>query len=471
MLISVAVPVPALPLLTYRLPPDSPGAVRGARVLVPLGRRTVTGIVVGPARRSGARRRFVTPPRFSTPRRFCPTRSWTSPCGWPTTTSRRLATRWRRQPAVRLARERAALRTDRRKGAACSDGPAAGDPLLRALDRGPSDAAGPDRQGGVNRRRSRPPSAASNARGSRARTCAAGSHRRIPNRVAGVADAGRRVGCTGAHRRAIAPRSRRTPAGEHDDACGVSRAADAGALRERGSDLGSRSAGSRAAASFISRSGGSTAIPSRRARRSMFPWKRCASSPRISSRAAALTALAGEQRFTRGAAARRDRQRQDRAATCGWRATPSRAGRRVLVLVPEIALTPQMAAQFRAAFGDRVAIQHSGTVRRRASRSVAPDPRWRRRRRRRHPLGRVRAASNASGSSSSTRSTTAPTSRTRAPRYHGRDVAVVRAQAARRARRARLGDAVARVVSRTPRAADARRSCCRAACSIVRWPA
>ncbi len=35
-------------------------------------------------------------------------------------------------------------------------------------------------------------------------------------------------------------------------------------------------------------------------------------------------------------------------------------GRRVLILVPEIALTPQVAAQFRAAFGDRVAIQHSG---------------------------------------------------------------------------------------------------------------
>ena len=36
------------------------------------------------------------------------------------------------------------------------------------------------------------------------------------------------------------------------------------------------------------------------------------------------------------------------------------AGRRVLILVPEIALTPAVAARFRAAFGDRVAIQHSG---------------------------------------------------------------------------------------------------------------
>jgi primosomal protein N' (replication factor Y) len=37
-----------------------------------------------------------------------------------------------------------------------------------------------------------------------------------------------------------------------------------------------------------------------------------------------------------------------------------RAGRRGLVLVPEIALTPALASAFRARFGDRVAIQHSG---------------------------------------------------------------------------------------------------------------
>lgn len=38
----------------------------------------------------------------------------------------------------------------------------------------------------------------------------------------------------------------------------------------------------------------------------------------------------------------------------------ARAGRRVLMLVPEIALTPQVAALFRQTFHDRVAIQHSG---------------------------------------------------------------------------------------------------------------
>ena len=36
-----------------------------------------------------------------------------------------------------------------------------------------------------------------------------------------------------------------------------------------------------------------------------------------------------------------------------------RAGRQVLLMVPEIALTPSVAALFRGAFGDRVAIQHS----------------------------------------------------------------------------------------------------------------
>ncbi len=36
------------------------------------------------------------------------------------------------------------------------------------------------------------------------------------------------------------------------------------------------------------------------------------------------------------------------------------AGRSVLMLVPEIALTPVVASVFRQAFGERVAIQHSG---------------------------------------------------------------------------------------------------------------
>ncbi len=46
MLIRVAVPVPTLDLLTYLVPPDLPVPVIGARVVVPVGGRSVTGIVV-----------------------------------------------------------------------------------------------------------------------------------------------------------------------------------------------------------------------------------------------------------------------------------------------------------------------------------------------------------------------------------------------------------------------------------------
>ncbi len=47
-LVSVAVPVPYLDVLTYLVPDGSPPPHRGARVVVPLGKRVVTGIVVNP---------------------------------------------------------------------------------------------------------------------------------------------------------------------------------------------------------------------------------------------------------------------------------------------------------------------------------------------------------------------------------------------------------------------------------------
>jgi primosomal protein N' (replication factor Y) len=46
-LVSVAVPVPALDLLTYSIPERHTTPVPGARVVVPLGRRTLTGVVTG----------------------------------------------------------------------------------------------------------------------------------------------------------------------------------------------------------------------------------------------------------------------------------------------------------------------------------------------------------------------------------------------------------------------------------------
>ena len=48
-LVSVAVPVPFLDVLTYQVPDAVPLPPRGARVIVPLGKRIVTGIVVDPA--------------------------------------------------------------------------------------------------------------------------------------------------------------------------------------------------------------------------------------------------------------------------------------------------------------------------------------------------------------------------------------------------------------------------------------
>ena len=57
-LVSVAVPVPYLDLLTYQVPDGVAPPPRGARVVVPLGKRVVTGIVIDP---SGARDPGQTP--------------------------------------------------------------------------------------------------------------------------------------------------------------------------------------------------------------------------------------------------------------------------------------------------------------------------------------------------------------------------------------------------------------------------
>src|SRR5512139_3022071 len=46
-LVSVALPVPLLTPFTYRVPPSLRWPERGVRVLVPLGRRRMIGVVVG----------------------------------------------------------------------------------------------------------------------------------------------------------------------------------------------------------------------------------------------------------------------------------------------------------------------------------------------------------------------------------------------------------------------------------------
>src|SRR5262249_27916029 len=105
------------------------------------------------------------------------------------------------------------------------------------------------------------------------------------------------------------------------------------------------------------------------------------------------------------------------------------AGGGVLLMVPEIALTPAVAAIFRAAFGDRVAIQHSGL-----SDGERYDQ-WRRIRR-----GDVDVVVGTRSAGFSPLSSLGlrvvdeehdgSHKQEESPRYHGRDVAVVRARSA-----------------------------------------
>ena len=87
--IRVAVPVPALEALTYGVPDGTPTPVIGARVLVPLGKRTVTGVVTWSSSsilpRASQRQAEISDvldaDAFVPPRTSSSSRS-----GWPTTT-------------------------------------------------------------------------------------------------------------------------------------------------------------------------------------------------------------------------------------------------------------------------------------------------------------------------------------------------------------------------------------------------
>ena len=131
------------------------------------------------------------------------------------------------------------------------------------------------------------------------------------------------------------------------------------------------------------------------------------------------------------------------------------AGRGAIVLVPEIALTPQTLGRFRARFGDRVALLHSGL-----SEAERRDERERivsgeASRRRRRPLGSVRAAPVARrdlrrrGARRLVQAGVGPALR----RPHRRRQA---GRSRGSGRDLRLGDAAARVLARA-RAARARR--------------
>jgi primosomal protein N' (replication factor Y) len=104
-------------------------------------------------------------------------------------------------------------------------------------------------------------------------------------------------------------------------------------------------------------------------------------------------------------------------------------GRRVLILVPEIALTPQVARQFRQAFGDRVAIQHSGLA------AGERHDQWHRIRDGLVDLvvgtrSAVFTPLDALGLIVVDEEHDTSYKQEESPRYHGRDVAIVRAQQA-----------------------------------------
>ena len=69
-----------------------------------------------------------------------------------------------------------------------------------------------------------------------------------------------------------------------------------------------------------------------------------------------------------------------------------RAGRRVLVLLPEIALSAQWLARFERRFGAPPAVWHSALTAAQRRRDLAADRRGASRRRGRRPLGPVPAA-------------------------------------------------------------------------------
>jgi primosomal protein N' (replication factor Y) len=107
-----------------------------------------------------------------------------------------------------------------------------------------------------------------------------------------------------------------------------------------------------------------------------------------------------------------------------------RQGKQALLLVPEIGLTPSVSALLRAAFGDRVAIQHSG---------LSDGERHDQWQRIRHGLVDVVVGTRSAVFAPLTRlgliivdeEHDSSYKQEEAPRYHGRDVAIVRARAER----------------------------------------
>ena len=112
-------------------------------------------------------------------------------------------------------------------------------------------------------------------------------------------------------------------------------------------------------------------------------------------------------------------------------------GKSAIVLVPEIALTPQTVDRFRAVFGDRIAVLHSGLSDGEPLRRLAGSRARTAAHRRRRSLRRSSPPLADLGAIVVDEEHESTYKQGEAPRYHAREVALVRARAEARSGRAR----------------------------------
>ena len=424
MFVSVAVPVPALPALTYRMPLDRPAPARGARVLVPLGARTMTGCILGlaDAPEDDTRVReiidvldddaflpstvvdlalwvaeyYLTGPGDALAAAMPPGAWVESERRFRITDAGRLAQPQDPVEAQVLSRIGSAPRTARALSSLAPSHRIA--TILRGLERAHLVERVDAMTGRAQAFRTAIVAVATPAGLSAAQGQAAG----LP---------------LGARQKTALDVLAELPAG-----------ASAGALRERGVDLGT-----------LRRLAGRGLVHLREERHERDPFAAdlivgaewSPDRPVTEEQAQALEGLlpllqagAFHTALLHGVTGSGKTEIYLRLARHALD-----AGRRVLVLVPEIALTPQVAALFRAAFGTRVAIQHSGLV------EGERHDQWHRIRRGDVDLvvgtrSAVFAPIDRLGLLIVDEEHDTSYKQEEAPRYHGRDVAIVRARSA-----------------------------------------
>ena len=430
--VSVAVPVPALGLLSYEVPAHLPHPAIGTRVLVPLGTRVVTGCVVGEPRDPGAARLKplvdVLDAEPMLPAAVVDLALWVAEyyaCGSGEAIAAAMP------PLAWMVSERQARITDAGRAALGAEPGASRGAVLELLADG---AARPVAQ--LSRRlAARRGRAARDARGlgSLLGAMARDGLITLAQPIKGAAQAFKSVGVAriSAHGRALlehgaslGARQRetlqvlvRTPSGVAVPA--LTRRGIPGATVKRLAERG----GLTLSREVVERDGSpaetpDTADTEREAERVLTAEQETV--------VAALTAAAASRSFSvallhgvTGSGKTEVYRRLALAAVA--------ARRQALILVPEIGLTPAAAASFRQAFGRRVAVQHSGLP------DGARHDQWHRIRRGEVDVvvgtrSAVFAPLPSVGLIVVDEEHDASYKQEESPRYHGRDVAIVRGQ-------------------------------------------